>query len=556
MLILTYSFICVLLNGHFNLVFGGNPFSKPFQDAFDENIRFTRLFERIFDNDENSELIPPDQLKLLIEEANGIVQRQIAIGLGANEHVDLAWRSNAIGELILYSSIISCSQFLLNDALFMEDRFDRYPNIHQFLHHYNRLHMQLCISKLNGDIERAIERINPVLFIPEIANQMRAALVASMPEREHPHIESLSHFINSRLFARTVMDHLESLGIEVEKPVNRSVDVHLRVIEELISNMYRGVCFAIRLYTNSSRSLYLRIISRGFKPDDFEPIVQSTIDYLDICDGLSYDTKKYLFPLAKYEFHLLNEQIFSIQDDLTISPEQMKELIQISLHAAQAELAILNTFPSQQVRNLIDVLTVSELSDGKCFESYIRSLKYSIDFNERARILWRYLIHYSRLQMRECIPKLSDQLSLAQMDLDPSDLSEIEKLRVSIKTANTEHSHQTHRLYINPISDQLLVEALKLYLELKNDYPQVDNNELVCSTSKNDHDHDDVNHMDKRVMHSICEACKKYTNIFREAWTFFKYLIKLDLDNSSQFVSQETLQLMVNYNICLSLVKS
>lgn len=532
-----------------------------------ELVKFLQLYDDIF-KEENFIVENEDQLRDWILEANQ---------LASSEQINFSAQHNQARsqiEELARTSTTNCDVFTLSEMLRMEFRYAGYQHLHNYIEHCNNVRVEKCLQELENQISHIKTNLIPLERIDDLLKLIR--LILGQPE--YSSLE-LIEFTKTKEFAQALLAQLQSLGFNDEMPLDRSLRYHIELYKNAIRANYYEICELTIDRLKLTKLKVDQLLKYGIEESRFSDDLKVALYYVTICHSLVYDNE-YLYPLARFDFIELKLRIFQElnvfaneqdHEPELIEPDQMVQLLDSAMFSGQAELAVLNLDHSPYTKQIIEFITVSQISESKCELNYIREVGYSMELNVQYPNVIRFLKHFGHLQMRVCLAPFESKLKSIVSLMSTDELDEINKLRICMKTAransttqqvNTRGSTQILDNLYDPLAAELTANGLDLYIDLLDNQqdregPSDASSSITASTSRSQslEIYSPIRlRRERENAIKIVPMCHELIGSLHSTWLYFRHLKKLDSSRQSAF-SPETLRMMANYNVCRSILE-
>lgn len=503
-------------------VLAGGQTSSLFVEHESANDRFLEIFEEVFS--EVNEF-PIERVRELLDEMWHIAPEVRFADEIRRRGKDLALKCAEA------SIDLSCSVWALDEFGELQEALKNHKNLGPYLAHYNKIRFEYCIGEESRKLSERLNMIGSIEKVPDIIENLQRRLQQS----SGPVGNDLRDFIPGKAFAGAVMDHLASLGHNLDKPRDRSMFDQVNKVERIVSDEYDSICVRLRSDFLDFELVYHTIESINSDYNELIPNEARKIRaYLKTCERLSLFNSEYLYPLAKYQFHELHEKIMTNTAEVTIEPEEMMNLIDQSLFAGQAEFVALDRDHSASLKPLVDLMVVSQINENKCGPGYIQAVSSLRSRHGRNQNLVSYLDHYSQLQLTRCSSVIAEEIR-EKLGIDDIEWNDVDELRKHIDSAKLNQSDLEATLF-KPIPDDLILAGLKGYLKSKGPVNTEASDERQSTTLKD----------------TLIHLCRAILNDLNTTWIFFNEFHKLCTITEDNF-HPDSLRWISNHNLCRSM---
>lgn len=492
----------------------GQQFSR--QSTVDQvrlEAQFDELYSQLISNDNQVNIMPISQITRRLHEACELIS--------SLQQIDI--RMARIQSLYWIATDVTCTKESLDKRFNLEQVESQYRSLASYVKYHNWNVVGKCALALNAKLARdPISKETNTNTIGAVQSIRRQQL----RDRDHVALAADLNFVNT---SRGLINYLEQLGYNVNKPRDTPMLYQIDSIVNLLNRFFLNECFRItQNHMLDDLAIYESIIKYSLQPRRlFDRDVIRLFQRLKICHWLRSDTIRHVYPIGRFNSVVLISEILTDEPvNAGYHPDRMKEMLDIVLYVFQAEL-LMGDIDTELAVQFIDLLTISQIREQKCQSQYLKAiLNIKQMFRRKARLI-SYLDYYGRLQLLKCLPQF--ELSLKQSTSVIAPNVNLDRLEYTFRNVKTK-SYPNVQLYLD-IPEKLQRVALEKFMNSQN--------------SKNPWNLNDLRGFLMDLM-GTCQVILKRLTHFA---SIFEIMIQLDT-SQQKVIDRNMIDWMTRYKIC------
>lgn len=525
--------------------------------------QFHELYDGLFGSNMIQNVLP-QQVKLRLDLANQLANRL------ANSIVptstQLTNRVIRVRSLVWISEPNLCNHQMLYGRYELQNLYDENIPINGYLRYYNRREFERCAREYGQHLSNIYQQHlsqtplgSTVRFMRNYQNAANAALdfIENNDDGDNAQIFANNYEtiddINLVFLSQAVIDYLASQGHDVWKSYDESMATKNAQMTQLIVNTYQDYC--ANLIDEFGTEYVLYEVFMEFDQELRRSGLMGRhayrfMDQINICEQIERFSQ-HIYPLGEFEdFDTLIGHIRSTnvdenaEEDASI-PIVIRSLLDTASFVGQAELIISEQSQerNQMLRQVIDYLTISQINRQKCqHENYLRMIKTMRDNHEALPDLHRYLSHFVRLQLIDCIESFSEHLRQLVAGFGEQNLARIRELHQVFDYIRNELRPNV-KLYKNPIPYELIALACQRYMAM---------NGFHMINMLNPQAQQANRPQSERHFQRLFDSCRSLTQRTNPIEAQFNLLLSIaqENDNFDQYLEPTIQSWMEQHNIC------
>lgn len=401
-------------------------------------------------------------------------------------------------------------------------------NVGIYLERYMMNHLHSCGVQVNQDIMHKLSEEEPI----EKLSQLISNLQQTSQEADYVRIRTL---IPSRSFAVAVIDHLESLGYEVDKPHDRSLPAHQAKIKDYIHREYQQECRRTFEVIGPHQDLceYMDKVAPLGISQFFSVETRKITTLAMACKNIQGDLAEHVYAVARYQFDELRRQTMTDRPGPEMERDDLSNLFAEILSVARAEYIFLHRDLSTLIRAFEDLQSLKNRDISKCTPEFVKRMLdlQGRDWNTTIR---SYLKLYNQLQVNICSTLIARNI---QKSIGGRQWPDIDRLLIEVEAAGAQ-MNIANRLG-RSISNDIIVTALERQLESRGLRMQSMAQPTRLTAVNN-------------FRNTFQLSCRRLKQLLHSTWQMFKPLFRLGVVSESNF-GHQTMRWMCKYNLCLSM---
>lgn len=520
------------------------------------------IYAKVFEPAQDSNPLTHEQIHDMIDEAYGLMTSPAHRYVSQNSRTpQLVYKQlelfHEMADEHLLENLreVDCIRSKLIRFKVLEKKFENHINLRSYFSHYNARKFEKCAKILVQKFSLTqshshaassqgyvIEREHLGQVSKMVAARRKELINEQLYPIDEPEEEEEESLRNTSFI---IMKYLsENLHLDITKPLNRPMVEQLNLMGQMEDDVFLLECnFLTQLH--AADYLQYQLFVHYYRTElwplfwDQDLQVAELIEQLRICHQLAH-ANTHIYLLGRYDLDSLINRLDDTTDG-TNSPEEMRDLLEIVLFAAQAEVYLGYDY-APMASYYLDLFVPSQIDRQKCQATYFRLLKQKIDWHSDNPNIINYLRHFGVIQVLKCLHRFGSQLRRATSSLDETQRAQLNTLH-EVFNYIAQHNEPPLRLYYDPIPNYIVRFASeKLFDLLGYNLFTLSDNELIQKLPQT-----------QFQVEILFETCRLFINQLANLADLFRLFIIVDSE-AENHINSEIAKRMSQYNICKTLI--